>query len=151
MRAVSGQRRLLDGWRRIGVILSVVWFIGFAGYIWSWDRQETASFYAMQLSLCSAAHRMVAQSLEGRFSDPAWGDKRDREEAANDARYEKCQAEARNFYSSQIGENAGWARWALGLALLFGVDLLTIVFGWLIAWFFILMVRWVQRGFSAST
>jgi hypothetical protein len=34
----------LSGWQRIGVILSVIWFIGFAGYIWHADRKEKADF-----------------------------------------------------------------------------------------------------------
>jgi hypothetical protein len=35
----------LNGWQRIGIILSVIWFVGFAWYVWSSDRKQKADSY----------------------------------------------------------------------------------------------------------
>jgi len=136
----------LSGWQRIGVILSVIWFIGFAGYIWHADRKEKADFYVWQLHMCSEIWDTENESLNY-IQDP---NERDKREASNRAKYDQCNEEARKFYAVQIGENAGRPHWGLAMGLLIGVDLLTIGIAWLLAWLTISVVRWVRRGFHRA-
>lgn len=42
------------GWRRIGVILSVLWFVGFGFFVWSYEVRQNATWYSSTLSLCYA-------------------------------------------------------------------------------------------------
>jgi hypothetical protein len=136
----------LSGWQRIGVILSVIWFIGFAGYIWHADRKEKAAFYVSQLNVCSEIWETENESLKY-IQDPK---ERDKREAANRAKYDQCNDKAEKFYAVQIGDG-GWGQWALGWGLLIGVDLLTIGIGGLLAWLTISVARWVRRGFHQAS
>jgi hypothetical protein len=43
----------LNGWQRIGVLLSIIWFIGFAAYVWYGDRKHKSDFYLSSLGFCS--------------------------------------------------------------------------------------------------
>jgi hypothetical protein len=40
------------GWRRIGVILSVIWFVGFGLYAWTDSTTQSSNFYKASLSVC---------------------------------------------------------------------------------------------------
>ena len=42
------------GWRRIGIILSVLWFIGFGLFVWSYEVRQNTTWYSSSLSLCFA-------------------------------------------------------------------------------------------------
>jgi hypothetical protein len=39
----------LNGWQRIGVVLSVIWFVGFAGYKWYTAIRMKAEMYANEI------------------------------------------------------------------------------------------------------
>ena len=136
----------LNGWQRIGVVLSIIWFVGFAWYVWSSDRQHKTDFYVGRLSVCSDINDMANESLSY-IQDQQ---KRDEREAANGAKYEQCKKDAEEFYEEEVGGNAGWGQWAFGMGILIAVDLLIIAIAWLLAWLTIRVVRWVGRGFNRA-
>jgi hypothetical protein len=39
---------------RIGIVLSVIWFVGFGGYIWFSSIQRLDDLYSLDLRACSA-------------------------------------------------------------------------------------------------
>jgi hypothetical protein len=45
------------------MVLSVIWFFGFAGYIWISDTQDKTDFYIGQLSVCSDINDIANESL----------------------------------------------------------------------------------------
>ncbi len=60
------------GWRRIGIVMSVIWFIAFGGYQWTSSVQHNGDVYRSQLGKCKE------------ILDADW------------TKYEKCRAAAEN-------------------------------------------------------
>jgi hypothetical protein len=137
----------LNGWQRIGILLSMIWFVSFAGFIWTSNNRHAADFYGGQLRLCQAILDSYNFSLQY-IQDP---DKRNKASEENWTKYEKCQRDAEEFYHRDVGDRSSWGDWGRGLLLLFGIDLATIVFAWLLAWFGVVTVRWIRRGFQAES
>jgi hypothetical protein len=48
----------MKGWRRIGIVLSVLWFVGFGFWLWSSETNRHYEFYKGQLSTCYAVSSM---------------------------------------------------------------------------------------------
>ena len=40
------------GWRRIGIVLSVIWFLGFGVFLWETSLNDLVRPYAYQLKQC---------------------------------------------------------------------------------------------------
>jgi hypothetical protein len=57
----------MRGWRRIGVVLSVLWFVGFGAWLWISSISEHNAFYRLQLHNCadSEARRPVIPTESG--------------------------------------------------------------------------------------
>jgi hypothetical protein len=114
----------LNGWQRIGVVLSVIWFIGFAAYTaYIWNDEEHKYWSADQADIFSEATNECLRRSEVDY----WLDS-----AKWHATYDKCLYEAHARYIAKM------------FALNFGV----IVFGWLAAWLGIVVTRWIRRGFA---
>jgi hypothetical protein len=45
-------RNTARGWYRIGIVLSVIWFVAFGAYIWSDSVRHNADFYKASLGVC---------------------------------------------------------------------------------------------------
>ena len=116
----------MKGWRRIGIVLSVIWFVGFFGYAWS-----SAMDNAMNSASTLSCYRLYDAS------DAPFPDKK---------KYEACIApiEARFMEQNEFLHSPR------GVMLFVGIDLATILVGWLIAWGIIAVVRWVARGFAQA-
>src|SRR5262245_55245708 len=41
-------------WRRLGIVLSVLWFVGFAGWVWVDTNHHNYDFLGVQLAACQA-------------------------------------------------------------------------------------------------
>jgi len=81
--------------QRIGIVLSVIWFIGFAGYIWIYSVRDASDFHRWQLDVCNSILNMDNEALQyiGKQED------RDKKQTASWTKYEKCQSEAGAFLS----------------------------------------------------
>jgi hypothetical protein len=122
----------LNGWQRIGIVLSIVWFIGFAAFVWVSERQRIGDFYERQLGLCKAILDMDNENVAA--NDPRW--------TVNWADYDKCNDHARElFYSSHEDTRKR-------VPMLLAVDLGMIALGWLAVWLAVVVVRWIRRGFA---
>jgi hypothetical protein len=127
------------GWRRIGVVLSVIWFIGFGDYIWVSEVGRIGEFYRWQLETCG---KILSNANDG-LQYIAKQEEREKRQSENRAKYKECQDSASSFHGSS---NADLRK---GIPLLLAVDLGTVAFGWLVVWLVTLVVRWVQRGFAS--
>lgn len=127
------------GWRRIGIVLSVIWFVGFGSYLWSGDVSRIGEFYSWQLKNCYARETIRNEALQ--YAK----DERDREKwsAETEAKAKECRAKASAFHSYQ------WEQARGGLWILFAVDLATILLGSLVVWLIVLVARWINRGFAS--
>jgi hypothetical protein len=122
-------------WQRIGIILSVIVFIGFGIYAWIFEAQYRDRHYTMQLSLCKETLETEDQSLQyiGRQED------RDKMEAANQADYQRCKSEADEAFSKSL--DASRKGMPLFLAKVLGI----MVSAWLIESLIVETVRWIKR------
>jgi hypothetical protein len=114
----------LNGWQRIGAVLSVLWIV--AGGLWmrSVLIQEMGDFATKQLSLCLAMH---SAQPDGSVTDTDWG---------------PCNREFEANWKldvTQGGLNA------FNAAFTFIPLLLT----WLFVYAIVGLTRWIRAGFAA--
>src|SRR5947209_919680 len=88
----------MRGWRRIGVVLSVLWFVGFGGWLWTNEMGGHSEFYKFQLQNCYTIERMKREPL--RLDDPQY----DQKTAKIDSEHEACRDKAAAFFNHQVGE-----------------------------------------------
>lgn len=124
----------MKGWRRIGIVLSVIWFFGFGLFLWHELVESEVAPYVVALKACSQIE------YSGDTDDPDVRMKRF-------DRAEKCRSNAKLEWEER--ERERWST-SLALAMVIGVDLVTIALGWLIAWGLLSVGRWVHRGFAAK-
>ena len=128
------------GRRRIGIILSVIWFLGFGLFLWQRTVEDIVQPYSDTLKACGEILDIDNEAL--RYLRTV--EERDRRQSANFAKYKKCQTDTEVAWNNTLPRN--W----LTLAVVVGVDLVTIALGWLVVWIGVVIVRWVQVGFATA-
>ena len=58
----------MKGWRRIGIIVSVIWFFGFGVLLWNRFVEDAVAPYAQDLKICSAIEQYSDELLAGECS-----------------------------------------------------------------------------------
>ena len=103
-------RLKLNKWQRVGVVLSVLAFVGLGIYAWVFEARQRDSFYSTQLSMCYNTLRTQDDALQG------LGTQEDRieREAANQAEYAQCMNEAdaalRESFNAKSRAHANFSR-----------------------------------------
>jgi hypothetical protein len=105
---------------RIGIILSLIWFVGFGAYMWFSSIQQLNDLYSLDLRACSENFDRTGNSIN----------------------YEYCMDEAREVYLGRF--NVHKERIPRLLLLDFG----TVAFAWSVALIGILISGWIRRGFQ---
>jgi hypothetical protein len=111
----------MGGWKRLGIVVSVIWMIGAPLYFWhSYDAEA----------------RKSADDYYERCTKPFTN------ESGHLSVDDTCLASSdevmRRFRERP---DYGWPAWVLGAAV-------WLAFGWLAAWGLIATARWVARGFG---
>jgi hypothetical protein len=132
----AAMRTRLNRWQRIGIVLSVLAFIGLAVYAWVFEARHGDRFYSTQLSMCDGTLRTQNDALQGIGTQ----EDRAKREAANQSEYEECKNEADATLRESF--NASLQRMPLFLAKVLGL----IVLAWLIEWFVVEIARWIRRS-----
>jgi hypothetical protein len=125
--------------QRVGVVLSVLWFIG--GGVWGWvlgthqsdwitDLYSACLNVAYDLSPCVDRCPVVEPQREACWETCSQKEK---------AEVTRCEREFSERWASQP-----W--WENHLIMVAVVGLLPILLGWLLAWTAIRVTRWVMRG-----
>jgi hypothetical protein len=139
---VSGaeMRIRLNRWQRVGIVLSVLAFVGIGIYAWVFEARHRDRLYSAQLSMCYNTLRTQNDALQvlGTQEDRA------KREAANQAEYEQCKNEADATLRESF--NASLERMPIFLAKVLGI----IVVAGLIEWFIVEIARWVRRRSQRS-
>ena len=131
----------MKGWRRIGIIASVIWFFGFGVLLWNQFVEGAVAPYAQDLKICSAIEQ---------YSDEFWqANARDSEELSeklqvNQDEYEKCASKAKLQWESERPSDS-----VLAIVVLV-IDLVTIALEWLIVSGCVAFGSWVRRRFAAN-
>jgi hypothetical protein len=115
----------LNGWQRIGIVLSAVWFIGWVGYtayIYKeeerkyWTRDEESIFGADATRGC-----LIRAGVNSQVDPAKWS-----------TAYDNCVYQAHVWFIAKMV--------ALNLGL--------IVVGWVVALLGVRVQRWIMRGFA---
>ncbi len=134
----AAMRIKLNGWQRIGIVLSLIWFVIFGGYVWQESAKHSGDFYKSSLLTCGEILDTKQESL--RYIEKQ--EDRNEKEAANVAEYEKCRGDAEKLFYREV--DANYASIPIYLAIDFGI----VVFGWLVAWLVVAISKWIRRGFA---
>ena len=115
-RGETKKGQLLAVW--IGIILSVIWFIGFA---WSCVHQNARA----------NEKYLTCLNIAPPFNEEHF------------RKADRCSTEWRRLDDSVL---ARFGRQNIRILLV--IDFGTVVFGWVITWFGAVVVRWIRRGFG---
>jgi hypothetical protein len=128
-----------SGWRRIGMVLSVIWFVGFGGFLWIGETSHNADSYGVKLRNCAAILEFSNEPSQYILKQ------QDRAMIAIDSltKYEICRSDAERFFLNEAEQLYR------GIPILLGIDFATVIVGWALAWVVILVVRWINRGFAS--
>ena len=127
------------GWRRIGIVLSVIWFITFGPYLWSLEFGRQNDFYRSKLEMCDRILRVDTDAVEYIYKP----DEREKRRLANWKKHEDCRDKASAFFSAGFDELR-----QKGILIVLAVDVATILVGWLVVWGLVFTVRRIGRGFA---
>ena len=125
-------------WQQIGVVLSVLAFVGIGIYAWVFEARHRDSFYITQFTMCYNTLRTQNDALQG------LGTQEDRaeREAANQAEYGQCMNEA--DATLRATTDANLKRMPIFLATVLGL----IVIAWLIELLVVEIARWIMTEFA---
>jgi hypothetical protein len=128
----------LNGWQRIGIVISIIWFIGFGAFIWTDTLRQDRDYHANDAEVC----RLILNANNESLPYIENKGERDKTESENLAKYDMCQKSALAFLDREYEEARS------GMPLLLAIDVGTVLFGWLVVWMFVGITRWVKRGFA---
>jgi hypothetical protein len=107
------------GWRPVGIILSVIWFVGFGAFLVLQENRLEDEFLKEPWDICQTINDVTL--------------------------FEECQRNAGTEFYRRLGQrNTTTVHFAL-----LAEDLITLLVGWLIVSLGVLIVRWVARGFAS--
>jgi hypothetical protein len=140
-RGYEATQMAMKGWRRIGIVLSVIWFLGFGIYQLAQPTFEV-ELYGRSLHNCTTIYEEAQENVR-KFARDA-DDMIKRWMPDIEAALKECEEQAKLRYEG--AEPSVYAR----LAEIIIVNLITIALAWLVAWGCVAVGRWVYRGFAAS-
>jgi hypothetical protein len=123
----------------LGVVLSVVWFIWFGFWLWTVAVDDANRSFEFHYSLCNSLLEMANQEL--RIAQTQ--EERYEVSVAGSAAYKNCEVEAMTSFRKQVDANYK------GIPLLLGVDLASVVLGWLIVPPVVGVARLIAKGFAS--
>lgn len=123
----------LTGWKRIGIIASVVWILGAGLYTYVTEMDKLSQFSGFSLNQCD---ELVRSDID-RCGKDGQIDKQCEELAWK--RWRKCNDEALDYIPKVAAPNAR----LVGAIVAF----VPVPLGWGFAYLVLFLVRWVKRGF----
>jgi hypothetical protein len=63
----------MKGWRRLGAVLSILWFVVFGGWLWISSANNINESFVRQLEHCFNISKMGREPL--RYADPQYDQK----------------------------------------------------------------------------
>jgi hypothetical protein len=128
----------LNGIQRIGIVLSIIAFIGLGAFAWVVDGNYRTEPYRSELDRCYRSLSVNNEALD--YIEKL--DEREKRKSADWAKYEKCRDDAKPLFYARADPSRN------GFQILLAVGFGLIVFVWLVAWFLLGIGRWIRRGFA---
>jgi hypothetical protein len=119
------------GWRRLGIVVSIIWFFGWACFYF-WISRNEGSYSDEYSEYCNSSSNEQTQALQ---QIETTKDNRAKIQAKILAAHEKCQRQADALFWRQRAMAKKDARWVLA------VDFFSVLFGWFFVWSMISFVR----------
>jgi hypothetical protein len=132
----------LNRWQRYGVVVSVIWIIGFAGYFWDKAEKNTLQVFNAEAFACLP---ILGISINDFEKGRAWEDIAKNLGTLNAAampEFMKCFDAVRGRHSQSTFNNFK------NISVLIAEGFGTIIIVWLVAWVGIVAVRRIRRGFA---
>jgi hypothetical protein len=126
----------INGWQRIGIVLSIIWFFAFSIILWSSGSADRLELYEIRKSNC--ADTFNANNAIPRPSDGDY----DKRSSENRNELRQCEQEAAAAFRRELRA----AR--QNIPVLLANVIVTIVLAWGVVWSVTGIVRWVKRGFE---
>jgi hypothetical protein len=137
----------LNGWQRIGIVLSVVWAVGASIYVRDAAEDRAEEFARSDYQICfDNARRVLGDESaecarnEGREDEPG--------RMPCPSAQSHYDAALNGCYAKLEQTRAMWLVGSWGDAAISA--LLPIPVAWLLVWGLVGLVRWIRRGFQAS-
>src|SRR5690348_11790904 len=54
----------MGGWRRIGIVLSMIWFLGFGFFLWIYNERDHSKLFEIGLHNCELTFKMAEEALD---------------------------------------------------------------------------------------
>jgi hypothetical protein len=124
---------VMKGWRRIGIVLSVIWFFGFGAYLI--NHTTELEIFNMGYDNCYAIYRHAVEHAEERGMQEKWM-------PDIEAQLQECTKKVTLDYERTRPSEY------VTLAKIIVFNLITIALAWLVAWGCVAVGRWVYRGFT---
>jgi hypothetical protein len=120
-------------WRRLGMVLSALWFVGFGSWMWSDQATRIGDSYGRQLESCYTMERIRVDLITPAF-DASYFDKMDKSSKETEACFERAQ---KVFYSEHDRlRSEDWKTFLL-------LDIASVTVAWLLLCVIFLIGRWV--------
>jgi hypothetical protein len=110
----------LNGWRRIGVVLSVIWFVSFYWYLWDREKQKAQKEFQTVEAQCEQ-YLSEEEKLKERFDFT-------------------CFFKGYKAYEAKIEK--------VSTPLLVAIDFGSVVLWWIVLRLLLSVYRWIVRGFT---
>ena len=123
----------INGWQRIGVVFSAIWFVGVFGYIWHDSAKSANHFYDLESKIC--------METRSNFYHTSPEFENNKASAKVEAEFNACNDSATKT------RHEVFAGYYAGLPLILGLDLVSVLFLWAFSWAIVATTRWVKRGF----
>jgi hypothetical protein len=147
-----------SGWRRIGVVVSVIWFIGFSGYYY-YAGKEAILKEEMSKEVISKGGMSKEKISDSIDSQLKYCVTHSNGEAEFDNCADSVRRNLREMRSSFQRMNDNIQRinynilhkedeFTASIPLFVAFNFATIICGWLLGWFGIVTARWIRRGFA---
>jgi hypothetical protein len=119
--------------RRIGVAVSVLWFVGFAWFLWPAPDDPLINDYSRACTGQLNSDRDELQSVQPDLQEAF--------RARSLANYNKCETRAKVLFIRQAARNKRYKGWVVSF------DLFTIIVAWGTTWSVMVMIKWAKRTF----
>jgi hypothetical protein len=126
----------LNGWQRIGIVLSIIWFFAYSIFLWSSGSADRVELYELRKSNCADTFNANNEALR-----PADGDY-DKRSSENQNELRQCAREAAAVFRRDLRTSRQ------NIPVLLANVIASIVFAWVLVWSIIGIVRWVKHGFG---
>jgi hypothetical protein len=130
----------MNGWYRIGIVLSVLFFISFGGWLWTYQVEEGRKSLEYGWHSCDLDREIAWERYAGKITDQDW--LRDPKYLEYHHKLMQEESDCRDRASAAYA--SGWNEmWKTAVT----IAAISVALLWLVALITVAVVRWIVNGF----